>query len=79
MSPPPPTYLTAAAAASRLGTDERRVRAWCAAGYLPGAGRFGRAWYIPEAALAAFQRPPRGNPAWTGKKRRKRTHKAKRA
>jgi len=59
----PRTFLTTAQAAGRLGVSVRRVLALIAAGRLA-ATRYGSAWLIAPAALAAVAtrkpgRPPR--------------------
>lgn len=53
--------LTVTEAAARLGVSPRRVQALIQAGRLP-ATRFGRAWQLREATVAAFQRRPEGWP-----------------
>ncbi len=43
-------YWTVQQAAQKWGISDRRVRALCAAGKIPGAFQVGRAWNIPEDA-----------------------------
>jgi excisionase family DNA binding protein len=53
--------LTVTEAAARLGVTPRRVQALIQAGRLK-ATRFGRAWQLREATVAAFKRQPEGWP-----------------
>lgn len=53
--------LTATEAAKALGVSRQRICYLLAAGRLP-ATRFGQAWVIREADLAAFTRKPGGRP-----------------
>jgi excisionase family DNA binding protein len=54
--------LSIADAARELAAPERTVRAWAAAGHLPGAYRVGTAWLIPPQAVRKFRRPEMGRP-----------------
>ncbi len=46
----------------RLAVSERTIARWCQDGLVPGAFKVGRAWLIPEASLAAIDRPRLGRP-----------------
>lgn len=43
-------YMTAKQAAEKWGISDRRIRALCSAGKIPGAYREGRSWKIPTDA-----------------------------
>lgn len=42
--------ITAKEAASRWGLSDRRITTLCRNGKIPGATKYGKAWYIPQAA-----------------------------
>lgn len=44
-------YITVKTAAERWGISERRIRALCAEGKIPGAFQEGRGWKIPGDAV----------------------------
>lgn len=61
--------ITVKEAASRWGLSDRRVTELCRNGKIPGATKYGKAWYIPEEAEKPLdERVKSGNFVKTGRK-----------
>jgi hypothetical protein len=61
-------FVTAAEAAAKSGTTDRRIQQLCVQGKVPGAQRFGKSWMIPAGFKWKAQKPgPKPKPKEIGR------------